>query len=34
MTYGRISLWLSVRLARRTVRYADTLFAHGVRPQA
>ena len=27
MTYGRVSLWLSVRLARRTARYADTLFA-------
>jgi pimeloyl-ACP methyl ester carboxylesterase len=27
MTYGRASLWLSVRLARRTARYADTLFA-------
>src|SRR6201996_7139585 len=27
MTYGRVSLWLSVRLARRTVRHADTLFA-------
>jgi pimeloyl-ACP methyl ester carboxylesterase len=27
MTYGRISLWLSVRLARRAARYADTLFA-------
>ena len=27
MTYGRISLWLSVRLARRTARYADTMFA-------
>jgi pimeloyl-ACP methyl ester carboxylesterase len=27
MTYGRVSLWLSVRLARRTAPYADTLFA-------
>jgi pimeloyl-ACP methyl ester carboxylesterase len=27
MTYGRASLWLSVRLARITARYADTLFA-------
>lgn len=27
MTYGRVSLWLSVRLARRTARYADTMFA-------
>jgi pimeloyl-ACP methyl ester carboxylesterase len=27
MTYGRASLWLSVRLARRTARYADTMFA-------
>src|ERR1700761_1548896 len=27
MAYGRVSLWLSVRLARRTVRHADTLFA-------
>jgi pimeloyl-ACP methyl ester carboxylesterase len=27
MSYGRASLWLSVRLARRTARYADTLFA-------
>jgi pimeloyl-ACP methyl ester carboxylesterase len=27
MAYGRGSLWLSVRLARRTARYADTLFA-------
>jgi pimeloyl-ACP methyl ester carboxylesterase len=26
-TSARISLWLSVRLARRTARYADTLFA-------
>jgi pimeloyl-ACP methyl ester carboxylesterase len=30
MTYGRVSLWLSVRLARRTARYADTLFATAV----
>jgi pimeloyl-ACP methyl ester carboxylesterase len=27
MTYGRASLWLSVRLARRTARYSETLFA-------
>ena len=27
MNYGRASLWLSVRLARRTARHADTLFA-------
>ncbi len=27
MTYGRVSLWLSVRLARRTARYSETLFA-------
>ena len=27
MTYGRASLWVSVWLARRTARYADTLFA-------
>jgi pimeloyl-ACP methyl ester carboxylesterase len=27
MTYGRVSLRLSVRLARRTARYADTVFA-------
>ena len=30
MTYGRVSLWLSVRLARRTARHADTLFATAV----
>jgi pimeloyl-ACP methyl ester carboxylesterase len=27
MTYGRLSLWLTVRLARRLSRHADTLFA-------
>jgi len=27
MTYGRASLWLSVRLARRLSRHADALFA-------
>jgi pimeloyl-ACP methyl ester carboxylesterase len=27
MKYGRASLWLSVRLARRTERYARTMFA-------
>jgi pimeloyl-ACP methyl ester carboxylesterase len=27
MRYGRASLWLSVRLARRTARYARTMFA-------
>lgn len=27
MTYGRVSLWLTVRLARRTARYSETLFA-------
>jgi pimeloyl-ACP methyl ester carboxylesterase len=26
-SYGRGSLWLSVRVARRTARYADTMFA-------
>jgi pimeloyl-ACP methyl ester carboxylesterase len=26
MTYGRVSLWLSVRLARRTARYSEALF--------
>lgn len=27
MTYGRVSLWLSVRLARRTAPYSEKLFA-------
>ncbi len=27
MNYGRGALWLSVRVARRTARYADTMFA-------
>ena len=30
MTYGRVSLWLSVRLARRTARYSEKLFATAV----
>ena len=34
MSYGRASLWITVRVARRTARLADTLFADRVRAPA